>query len=107
MTMSLQPWERQAQKGRDILQQSIPKQWLLSEERLPPPTRKSVLNFPKEIGLLTERELAITDLSATQLVAEMGQGKLTAEEVVVAFLKRSVLGHQLVWNTRIDLIYQD
>lgn len=35
-------------------------------------------------------------MSATKLVAEMGQGNMKAEVVVVAFLKRSVLGHQLV-----------
>lgn len=46
--------------------------------------------------MLSERELVITDMSATELVAEMGQGELQAEEVVVAFLKRAVLGHQLV-----------
>lgn len=94
--MSLQRWQRQAQRGRDILENSIPKQWLAPAEILPPITQKNVIDFPKQSGLLSERELAITDMSATQLVAEMGRGKLKAEEVVVAFLKRAVLGHQLV-----------
>lgn len=94
--MSLQRWERQAQKGRDILNNSIPKQWLAPADSLPPATEKNVIDFPRKSGLLSERELSITDLSATQLVAEMGAGKLKAEEVVVSFLKRAVLGHQLV-----------
>ncbi|KAJ6161303.1 hypothetical protein N7470_004699 [Penicillium chermesinum] len=94
--MSLQPWERQAQKGRDILQNSVPKQWLLPEDKLPPASQKDVTDVPVQCGLLSEHEVAITNLSATQLVAEMGQGKLSAEEVVIAFLKRSVLGHQLL-----------
>jgi hypothetical protein len=94
--MSLQSWERQAQKGRDILNNSIPKQWLLPADKLPLPTQKNVIALPRQSGLLSERELTITDMSATKLVADMGQGKLKAEEVVVAFLKRSVLGHQLV-----------
>jgi hypothetical protein len=55
-----------------------------------------VIDFPRKSGLLSERELSITALSATQLVAKMGAAKLKAEEVVVAFLKRAVLGHQLV-----------
>ena len=88
-------WESQAQKGKDILNNSIPKQWLLPIDRLPPVSRKSVVDFPKQSGLLNERELLITEMSATALVAEMGNGKLSAEEVVVAFLKRAV-GHQLV-----------
>lgn len=98
VTMSLRRWERQAQKGRDILEKSIPKQWLAPADRLPPVTQKSVLDFPRRSGLLSERELAITDMSATELVAQMGMGKLKAEEVVVAFLKRAVLGYQLVWH---------
>ncbi|KAJ5128565.1 hypothetical protein N7448_002282 [Penicillium atrosanguineum] len=94
--MSLQSWEHQAQKGRDILDSSIPKQWLLSADKLPLPTQKNVIAFPQQSGLLSERELTITEMSATKLVEEMRKGTLKAEEVVVAFLKRSVLGHQLL-----------
>ncbi|KAJ5096176.1 hypothetical protein NUU61_005532 [Penicillium alfredii] len=94
--MSLTGWKIQAQKGRDILHNSIPKQWLLSADRLPPATQKNVTDFPRQSGLLSENELAITEMSATGLVAEMGHGRLKAEEVVVAFLKRAVLGHQLL-----------
>lgn len=89
-------WESQAQKGKDILNNSIPKQWLLPVDKLPPVSQKSVVDFPKQSGLFNERELHIAEMSATALVAEMGNGKLSAEEVVVAFLKRAVLGHQLV-----------
>ena len=89
-------WELQAQKAKDILQDSIPKQWLLPAHKLPSADEKNVEDFPRKSGLLSEKELAITDMSATSLVGEMGAGRLTAEEVVVAFLKRSVLGHQLV-----------
>ncbi len=94
--MSLDSWQRQAQKGRDILTRSIPQQWLLPESQLPPATQKNVIDFPRQSGLLSERELMITELSAIELVGEMGKGKLTAEEVVVAFIKRSVIGQQLV-----------
>lgn len=94
--MTIQPWEQQAQKARDILQNSIPKQWLVPEEKLPPVTQKNVLDFPRQSGLLSEEELRITESSASELVAEMGAGKLKAEQTVVAFLKRSVMGQQLV-----------
>ena len=95
--MSLQPWELQARKARDALQRSIPKQWLLPEDKLPPADQKNVADFPRKSGLLTERELTITEMSATALVAGMENGRLSAEEVVIAFLKRAVLGHQLVY----------
>ena len=97
-------WEIQAQKGRDILNNSIPKQWLLPADRLPPASQKSVVDFPRQSGLLNERELDITDMSATALVTEMGNGKLSAEEVVVAFLKRAVLGQQLVRLGDVDFV---
>ena len=95
--MSLQPWELQAHKARDTLQRSIPQQWLLPEDKLPPVDQKNVEDFPRKSGLLTERQLTITEMSATAIVADMGNGRLSAAEVVIAFLKRAVLGHQLVY----------
>ncbi|THC99202.1 hypothetical protein EYZ11_001290 [Aspergillus tanneri] len=94
--MSVEGWKLQAQKAQNILQNSIPTQWLLPTDRLPPTTQKNVEDFPRKSGLFNERELAITNMSATALVAEMGTGLLSAEEAVVAFLKRAVLGHQLL-----------
>ena len=96
MSTPLNDWEQKAQKGRDILENSIPKQWLLPDSKLPPQTQLNVIDSVKDSGALSEHELAITELSATELVRRMGHQKLTAEEVVVAFLKRAVLGHQLV-----------
>ncbi|PYI24290.1 amidase [Aspergillus violaceofuscus CBS 115571] len=90
------PWEVQAQKARDILSSSIPQQWLVPAEILPSPDEKNVEDFPRRSGLFSEHELAITKMSATELVRDMGAGKLTAEEVVMAFLKRAVVGHQLL-----------
>ena len=89
-------WQTEALKAKTILQSSIPTQWLLPEDKLPPSDQKNVADFPRASGLFTNRELLITEMSATSLVAGMGAGRFSAEEVVVAFLKRAVLGHQLV-----------
>ncbi|BCS30399.1 uncharacterized protein APUU_80702S [Aspergillus puulaauensis] len=89
-------WETHARKARDILQQSIPKQWMVPANQLPPATQLNVVDFPRTSGILTDKELAITEMSATTLVERMGEGQISAEEVVVAFLKRSVVGHQLL-----------
>lgn len=94
--MTKESWELKAKHARDILQKSIPKQWLAPSEKLPPAEQLDVHDFPRTSGLLSEKELSTTEKSATALVADMGSGSLTAEEVVVAFLKRAVLGHQLV-----------
>ena len=96
ITMSSQPWQLQARKAQDILRQSIPTQWLLPVDQLPPATQKNVEDFPARSGLLNDRELDITIMTATALVAGMETGILSAEEVAIAFLKRAVLGHQLV-----------
>ncbi|PYH47216.1 amidase [Aspergillus saccharolyticus JOP 1030-1] len=90
------PWEIQAQKAKNILANSIPQQWLIPADKLPPADEKNVEDFPRKSGLFSEHELAITEMSATDLVRDMGSGKLTAEEVVKAFLKRAVVGHQLL-----------
>ncbi|KNG83128.1 glutamyl-tRNA(gln) amidotransferase subunit A [Aspergillus nomiae NRRL 13137] len=89
-------WQTEALKAKTTLQSSIPTQWLLPEDKLPPSDQKNVADFPRASGLLTDRELSITEMSATALVAGMGAGRFSAEEVVVAFLKRAVLGHQLL-----------
>ena len=94
--MNSESWQLQARKGQDILTNSIPKQYLVPSHQLPPPTQENVVNFPRKSGLFTSKELSITEMSASQLVQEMQAGRLLAEEVVKAFLKRAVVGHQLV-----------
>jgi hypothetical protein len=94
--MSVQNWEIRARRAKDTLLNSVPKQWMLPAHRLPPAHQKNVEDFPRKSGALSDREVSITEMSATALVAGMGAGLLSAEEVVVAFLKRAVLGHQLV-----------
>lgn len=94
--MTIQNWQQQAQKAKEILQASIPEQWLLPAHRLPSPDQKNVEDFAARSGALSDRELAITGMSATALVNGMAAGLLSAEEVVVSYLKRAVLGHQLV-----------
>ncbi|KAL3475281.1 amidase signature domain-containing protein [Aspergillus californicus] len=89
-------WESQARKAQDILQLSIPKQWMVPANQLPPASQLNVVDFPRKSKVLTDKELAITEASATALVAAMGDGRFSAEEVVIAFLKRSVIGHQLL-----------
>ncbi|KAJ5911120.1 uncharacterized protein N7473_000423 [Penicillium subrubescens] len=94
--MAAHNWETQAQICRDILNNSIPRQWLLPVDKLPSPERTNVLGVPRESGILSERELQITETDATGLVETMAEGTWTAEEVTIAFLKRATIGHQLL-----------
>ncbi|RDW87885.1 hypothetical protein BP5796_03579 [Coleophoma crateriformis] len=91
-------WETEAEKCRKIRADSIPEQWLLTPGQLPPPERLNVLNVPAESGIMSLKELQITETDATTLVQRMGDGDLTAEEVTIAFLKRATIGNQLLNN---------
>ena len=96
--MAAAPWEAEAQKCRDILQKSIPKEYLVSLDKLPPPGELNVAGFIESAGILSEREREITQSTAVQIVDKIASGPTcwSAEEVLVAFLKRAVVGHQLV-----------
>ena len=95
--MAAAPWEAEAQKCRDILQKSIPKEYLVSPDKLPP-GELNVAGFIESAGILSEREREITQSTAVQIVDKIASGPTcwSAEEVLVAFLKRAVVGHQLV-----------
>ena len=94
--MEPEAWKSAAQKSRDFLKASVPTQYLVEESKLPAASALNVTKFPAESGMLSQKELDITEMGATELVEKMRADHLTAEEVVIAFLKRAVLGHQLV-----------
>jgi amidase len=94
--MAVQSWEIVANKCKEILAQSIPKQWMAPKGTLPGAEELHVADFCHTSGLLSEKELSITESTATGLVEKMGKGTLSAEEVVIAFLKRATIGQQLV-----------
>lgn len=57
----------------------------------------NILQVPKTCGILTEREISITeDNDAVDIVEKIRQQELTAEEVTVAFCKRAAIAQQLV-----------
>jgi amidase len=94
--MLFESWETEANKCKEILTRSTPKQWMAAKDVLPDAEELSVVDFCRTSGLLSEKELTITELTATSLVKNMGENVLCAEEVVIAFLKRATIGQQLV-----------
>lgn len=50
----------------------------------------------RKCGILTTEQLAITELTATELLKEMHDGKLTAVAVMEAFCARAAIAHQMV-----------
>ncbi|KAK1959772.1 amidase [Colletotrichum sublineola] len=89
-------WQLKAEKCRKILTESMNSGWLLAPDELPPSNQLNVSKFIDTCKLLTSREQEITSCTGIDLVNQMAEGKLTAVETVIAFLKRAHVGHQLV-----------
>lgn len=80
---------------REHFTNKVPKELLLPSSLIDNPP-KNVTSVPKDCGLLTAEELAITeDYDATALAEAIRTRKLTSEAVVTAFAKRAIIAHQL------------
>jgi len=76
------------------LHSQIPASYRLPASTLENPPL-NVTSIPETCGILTSVELAITDLDATDILAKIRVGELTALAVVTAFGKRAAIAHQL------------
>ncbi|RSL69394.1 Acetamidase [Fusarium sp. AF-6] len=85
-------WETIAKDKKRRIDESIPAEWRVKV----PAYDGSMLNFPKDSGIMTLEELVITESSATELVNKMAAGELTSVAVTTAFCKRAALAQQLV-----------
>ena len=93
-------WQTLAQSKRESVFAAIPKDWLLPLSQTSQYTETSsisVLDVPRTCGILTEKELDITEnYDATDLVGMMAERRLTSTEVVTAFCKRAAVAQQCV-----------
>jgi hypothetical protein len=91
-TMSLSVQEIAAKAQQGVLD-SIPAKWKLDPSTKYP---SNVLEVPRSCGLLTPRQIEITEQKATALLAKMADASLSSVEVTEAFLARAAIAHQLV-----------
>lgn len=88
-------WQSIARRKREEQASKIPKEWLLKSR--PAAHQTNVLNVPCHCGILTDREVQITEEhDATDLVQGLRSGKLKSVDVVTAFCKRAAIAQQLV-----------
>lgn len=80
----------------DIRDESIPKDYLLPEDKLPGKDQHNVLDVPTHSGILSEEELKMTQQDVAQLLEAYQNKTWTVRQVVTAFLKQAVIIHQLV-----------
>jgi amidase len=93
-------WKELARSKREQVFAKIPKDWLLPVSQTSQYTETStisVLDVPRACGILTEKELDITEkYDATDLVNMMAKGELKSLEVVTAICKRAAVAQQCV-----------
>ncbi|RAH67117.1 putative general amidase [Aspergillus aculeatinus CBS 121060] len=96
--MAQATWQEKAAHKRSQAQQSIPSQWLLPASFLAPPegSPPTVLDIPQRCGLLSPREIEITEtVDATALLEKLASREYSAVEVTTAFCKRAAIAQQL------------
>lgn len=89
-------WQAIAARKQAERASKIPAEWLIPESLLPPADQDCVQDFPATSGLFTERELAITESTASEVVERIARGEWTALEVTRAVCKRTAVAQQLV-----------
>ena len=75
-------------------EESIPKEWLITP---PPASVLDVTTIPESIGLLSPRELEITNTTDVSiLLPKLDTAEWSSVEVTTAYYKRSIIAQQLV-----------
>jgi amidase len=88
------PWEQRVADKRQRQHDSIPKEWLIE---IPAEDVLDVTHIPTSCGLLSEKDVEITETTDLNLLLEkLASGIWTSVEVTTAFCKRAVIAHQLV-----------
>ena len=75
---------------------SIPEQWKIATDIKAQHTTGDARSFATKCGILTERQISITEYTASKVLALIRAGQLTAVEVTTAFCARAAIAHQLV-----------
>ncbi|TPX26534.1 hypothetical protein DIZ76_011996 [Coccidioides immitis] len=88
-------WENISAAKREALLSSIPPEWIIPANIIPPEPQNDVTTFPENSGWFTSEELKITNTPAHEILDKTTSGVWTAEAVTRAFCKRAAAAHQL------------
>lgn len=93
-------WQQLAASKRSAVAAKIPADWALSSSitsQISESSTISVLDVPRTCGILSEKELELTEkYDATALVELMVSDKVKSVDVVTAFCKRAAIAQQCV-----------
>ncbi|KAG9021493.1 hypothetical protein FS837_007219, partial [Tulasnella sp. UAMH 9824] len=86
-------WQEIASERKRKQEELIPPEWRIPS---PPDGLLDVTAIPRTCGLLTPRELEITDtIDINVTLSKLADGTWSSEGVTRAFLKRAIIAHQL------------
>ncbi|TCD65745.1 hypothetical protein EIP91_002229 [Steccherinum ochraceum] len=74
---------------------TIPKDWLISQS-VPVDNVSPVTTIAETCGLLTDKEVLITNSEISLLLKKLASAEWSSVEVTIAFYKRAIIAHQLV-----------
>lgn len=89
------PWQQARERKHKEIDNAIPAAWKVPAELLQQ-QQHSVTRVPHTSGIMTQRELAITEMRAVDLLSLMKSRTYTAVQVTTAFCKRAAIAHQAV-----------
>ncbi|KAK5050425.1 hypothetical protein LTR84_003706 [Exophiala bonariae] len=95
----VQDWRSLVAQKRAEVAKQLPQEWRLPTEimsTISETANVSVLDVPAKCGILSAKEIDITENhDAVDLVEKMAKKELTSSEVTLAFCKRAAIAHQL------------
>ncbi|CAG5176048.1 uncharacterized protein ALTATR162_LOCUS8285 [Alternaria atra] len=103
--MAITAWESKVAAKQQAGRDKIPKEWLLPASvmnllRVPlpeHPNRIIEMDIPRQSGILSEKELNITEkYTVEELLEQLRKGVLSSLEVTIAFSKRAAMAQQLL-----------
>ena len=95
VTTPKEDYQNIAERVQRRVLDSIPHQWRLSADLKAKHTGNAV-SFITECGILTPRQIDITELTASEVLRRIHGGELKVAEVTEAFCARAAIAHQLV-----------
>ncbi|KAJ8111195.1 hypothetical protein OPT61_g6159 [Boeremia exigua] len=104
--MSTQNWEKIAEAKRVALAASIPSQYRIPKDLLPPDSQLDVTPWPQTSGWFTKEELEVTGSTASDILRKIASKEWTSADVTKAFCKRAAAAHQLT-NCLSDAFFEE
>ena len=87
-------WQEISKAAQVQLLEAIPLAWRIDTSKYK--HLSDVTSVPSTCGVLTESQLRITELTATEIVEKIESRQLKAVQVLEAFAGRAAIAHQLV-----------